>query len=277
VQIITSNLFPQSFCSCIARLRQTGGRPAMGLTTLALGAFAILVVLTATAGSAHAVNLVNNGSFEQTTCGYSCQINNSTLTDWTTNSGYAFLVYPGQATVNLGTGIKLWPGANCPPTCFPATSPDGGNFIAQDGAFLNGAEMQTITGLQVGHNYNVSFWQAAGQQDPYSGATTEQWRVSLGTDTQYSQLMNNASHDFVPWQQQTLTFQANATSEVLSFYAVGTPNGLPPFVLLDGVTLEEAPEPGAIILATSGLLTLGSSLWRRRVISIRAVTPDSNQ
>jgi len=241
----------------------------IAVATGALIAFAIVISLTAISNTAHATNLVSNGSFEQTTCGYSCQINNSNLTGWTTSSGYAFLSYPGQGTINLGTGINLWSGVNCPPTCFPATSPDGGNFIAQDGAFLVGAEMQTITGLQVGHYYNVSFWQGAGQQTPYSGDTTEQWRVSLGSDVQYSHLMNDLSHDFVPWEQQTLTFQASSSSEVLSFFAVGTPNGLPPFVLLDGVDMEETPEPGTMVLAASGLLAVGSSLWRRRYTPIQ--------
>ncbi len=256
---------------------RTGLRYVTGVATLGLLGIAVLVSFNAVSGSATATNLVSNGSFEQTTCGYSCQFGSTNVTDWTTTSGYAFLVYPGQGTINLGNGVKLWPGLNCPTTCFPATSPDGGNFVAQDGAFLNGAEMQTINGLQVGHYYNVSFWQGAGQQMGYSGDTTEQWRVSLGSDIQYSHLMQDLSHDFVPWEYQTMTFKATASSEVLSFFALGTPAGLPPFVLLDGITMDQVPEPGTVLLAASGFLTLGSSLWRRRSAFTKAGNTDLNQ
>ena len=82
--------------------------------------------------------------------------------------------------------------------------------------------------------------------------------MSLGTDTNLSALMNNASHGSVGWMQQTLRFTASAGSEVLTFLAIGTPNGLPPFVLLDGVSIADVPvstpEPGTNIMIALGLL-----------------------
>ena len=38
---------------------------------------------------------------------------------------------------------------------------------------------QVISGLTAGMTYTLSFWQAAGQQQGFSGATTEQWKIFL--------------------------------------------------------------------------------------------------
>jgi hypothetical protein len=109
--------------------------------------------------AANPINLVANGSFESTvgTCGgklcNSAQMTNSNLANWATTSGYTFVVFPGQATVNLGNGIKLFGGSS-----FPATSPDGGNFLVSDGGYQTGAETQTINGLVAGQSYVLNFY-----------------------------------------------------------------------------------------------------------------------
>ncbi len=65
--------------------------------------------------------------------------------------------------------------------------------------------------------------------------------------------------NFVPWQLQTLTFTANATSEIIDFMGVGA-TGLPPVALLDGVSVDlvtgnsSVPEPVGLMLLGSGLL-----------------------
>jgi len=65
------------------------------------------------------------------------------------------------------------------------------------------------------------------------------------------------NHGFSGWTQQTLTFTATSTTEVLSFLAVGDV-AVPPFLLLDGVTVDEyTPEPGSVFLVLSGLTLLG--------------------
>ena len=138
-------------------------------------------------------------------------------------------------------------------------------YIAADGAFQQGAIEQTLTGLTQGQSYDVTFYQAAGQQAGFAGATTDKWQVSLGTNSQFSTVINLPDKGIVTgWTKQTLSLTANSTSEVLSFLAVGTPNGLPPFALLAGVTVEPTavPEP-LTFLGTLTALGLGARLKSR--------------
>ena len=114
------------------------------------------------------------------------------------------------------------------------------------------------------HEPDPSFNQAAGQQHNFDGATTEQWKVTFGTQTFNSSLMSNPTHDFQPWAKQTMTFTANAASQALTFLSQGTPDGLPPFVFLDGVSLiEQTPEPSSLAYACLGLSGLIAA-WRLR-------------
>ena len=53
-----------------------------------------------------------------------------------------------------------------------------------------------------------------------------------------------------------MTFTADAVNPVLTFLSVGTPDGLPPFALLDGVSLKAVPEPSAALLGALGALAL---------------------
>jgi hypothetical protein len=211
-------------------------------------------------------NLVTNGDFALYTGTAPKDFTSNCLpTDWSTG-GYVYLDAPGTAVT--GPGIQVW-------GPFPAPPPPNanGNFIESDGSPSLAAPInQTISGLTVGQSYNVSFFQAAGQQYGDSGATTEQWQVSLGSDTQFSALMLNASQGVVPWQSQTLSYTASSTSEVLSFFAVGG-GGVPPIVFLDGVDMESSvPEPSAgLLLAGVGAVVAMGRLGRRALAKSSAV------
>jgi hypothetical protein len=225
-------------------------------------AFSKAFALMLAASSAHA-NLVTNGSFEQTSyaAGQSGFMENN-ATGWATHS-YTFLVAPGRADVQFNDGggdntLKLWSTANGGNDVIPASSPDGGRFVVADGAFAVGPISQTVSGLTVGKQYNLSFYYAAGQQYSYSGPTTEAWNVSFGGQSQQTTTINLGSHDFADWRQASFTYTATSSSQVLSFLAVGTPIGLPPFVLLDGVSLVAAvpePEEWAMLLVGAGLVS----------------------
>jgi hypothetical protein len=218
-----------------------------GLLALALSTFAT---------SAKA-DLVTNGSFELSSAvnsqlGY----NGATVTDWSVPAppGSFTLIYAAGAADTAGAvtpygNVLLWGPGSGSANGLPASSPDGGNFLALDGAFQPGPLSQTISGLTAGDSYTLSFYWAGAQQTAHDGATTEQFQVSFGSETQSTAILNNVNHGFTGWQQETMTFTADGTSDVLSFLALGTPNGVPPFSLLDGVSLNAAtPEVGSWLM-----------------------------
>jgi hypothetical protein len=230
------------------------------LTLVCLAATSILGLES----RAQATPIILNGSFESTTLTASGKFTSTDVADWTTTS-YTFLAFPGTGQSGVGGGVKLYAGTA--PNLMPATSPDGGNFVAADGAYGPGKISQTMHGLTAGKTYFVSFYQAGAQQQGYNGNTTDRFEVFFGAQTKYSDLLTNPSHDFQPWEKQTLSFTATSSTEVLSFLAVGTPTGVPPFTLLDGVSVSNTPEPAYLGLIGAGLLVLGAV---RRKSKIRA-------
>jgi Protein of unknown function (DUF642)/PEP-CTERM motif len=231
-------------------------------------AFAALAI-AAIAVPAHAdtVNVINPG-FEMTTAGTGQLGFNTEVTGWTTAPVSFNIVYtPGTAdttgaTSQFGTNIQLWgPGNGSANGLGP--SPNGGNYVAMDGGFNPGTISQTLNGLIVGDSVTVSFDYAGAQQSTRTGPTTEQLVVGLGGQTQSTPILMNASEGFTGWQTDSFTFTATSTSEVLSFLAVGTPAGVPPFTLLDGISVTQTPEPQSLVLFATGLIGV-SGLVRRR-------------
>lgn len=229
------------------------------------------LVLSFAAAEAQAYNLVANGGFD--TAGGNGQIGyNTTVADWTT-SGYNFVFAPGTATTTGaptqfgGTNLTLW-GTDIHGNSNGFTdSPDGGNFIGADGAFEVGAITQTLTGLVAGQQYSVGFDYAGAQQSGFTGPTTESWIVNLGNNNATAQstpILSDSSQGFTGWNHEVFTFTADGSSDTLSFLAAGTPNGEPPFSLLDGVTMVAVPEPASMLLMGTGLAALGLVRRRRR-------------
>jgi len=226
------------------------------IITKAVAGLALLGLLIAVPGIAHAqYGLVTNGGFEELSNGTGQLGYNTNATGWSVvapPSSYTFAFSPSTVTT---TGS---PGQYGNLALYGVTaSQDGGNFIGMDGDFQVGAISQTINGLTVGKSYTLSFDWAAAQQQGFSGATTEQWNVSLGGVTQSTAVLNDASHGFSGWQNQTFTYTATSTSEVLSFIAAGTPAGVPPFALLDGVSLVATPEPASLGMMVAGFMGIG--------------------
>jgi len=221
------------------------------LRTVAVAGF-LALALSSTAVSARA-DLVTNGGFETNTGSGQLGFNTS-ATDWAT-SGYNFLFAPGTGDTSGANGqyggLSLWGPNNGSANGLPATSPDGGYYVAADADFQVGAITQAINGLTPGEEYTVGFWWGAAQQLGYTGTTTQQWQVTLGSETQSTSVFTNPSEAFSGWMYQTFNYTATSTSEVLSFLAVGSPQ-IPPFTLLDGVSLNPTtsavPEPGSVAL-----------------------------
>ena len=95
---------------------------------------------------------------------------------------------------NTATWVFGGPG-NGSSNGLPASSPDGGNYLALDGAYAVAPVSQSISGLTPGVSTTVSFLWAGAQQSGFTGPTTEQFRVSLGSSSQLTPVLSNAS----PW------------------------------------------------------------------------------
>ena len=212
-----------------------------------------------------------NGSFESTsnvtTPGGGFAISNTgTLTGWSANSPFSAqltcLVFAGKSndvcgTVGFGSGLSFY-GASTLST----SSPDGGNFVISDGESNFASPIsQMLTGLTGGVTYNISFYQAGSQQTGFSSHSliNEYWQVSLGGQSLISATMAVAPSSFTNWTKQTLSFtlpNGAASNQLLSFLAVG-PGGVPPILLLDGVSISSAaPEPTMGLLIGLGLISI---------------------
>jgi hypothetical protein len=225
----------------------------------------IAAVASLVAGAANATELITNGNFESGDYG---QIGYQTnkLAGWTT-TGYNFLF---NATNDDTTGVQgvsgtvaLW-GPNKGSNNGLSASPVGGNYVAADGNYGVAPLQQTVNGLAIGQQYQLTFYWAGVQQSNRDGATTEQWKVTFGGDTLATAVLNDPSHGFTGWKQETMNFTAKSTSQVLSFLAVGTPVGDPPFSLLDGVSMNAVPEPGSLALLGLGMGLLSFTARRRK-------------
>jgi hypothetical protein len=209
--------------------------------------------------------LVQNGGFESTTSGNGQLGYNTSATDWTVSGGYTFVYSPGTADTSGANGqygnVSLWGPGNGAPNGL-TTSPDGGNFIAQDGDFQQAPISQTITGLTAGGSYIVSFYWAAAQQEGFGGSTSDQWQVSLGSQTDNTASVGIGSEGFSGWIKQDLKFTATSNTETLSFLANG-PGGAPPFALLDGVKMQSVPGPESAASMVLGVLGFGMFARRR--------------
>lgn len=204
---------------------------------------------------ASTANLVQNGEFNASAAG---QLNSSsysagvTVPDWTNNGGYTFVLDAASAASgvanNFGNTTALHGSINGA----------SGYFIAADGdPTYSRSIQQEITGLTVGQNYILSFDWAAGQQLGYGGDSTSQWNVSLGNSAFTTPTVTNPSESFTGWFNQSFEYTATSSTATLSFLAAGAPSGVPPFALLDNVSVSAVPVPMAFPLLLSGLVGLG--------------------
>lgn len=254
----------------------------MQFPRLSILAATLAVSLSAVA----APNLVVNGDFEQssglgqidsivTVAGWQ-QVNGQNFNfvlDTTADDGAAKSGFNGgftsvfSATATPPTNIFVWGPDNGVNNGFTGSS-NGGKFLGGDGGYATGAVYQTIAGLTPGHDYTLSFEWAGAQFNDVQGDYWVGWDVSFGSDSVSVGGPGAAvpSKGFKPWEPASFTFTATSASQLLSFLATG-PSGLPPFSLLDGVSLVDntptVPEPGSLALMLAGGLGLVALLRGR--------------
>jgi hypothetical protein len=267
---------------------------------------AIILGASVPAGSQGAVlatNLVTNGSFEANggigelglTVGTFHQHDLTTLSGWSSPSypgSYNFVFSPSTVdtadahlqAMGAFTKVALW-GPNDGSNNGLGASPDGGDFVGLIGNYHPatgiaagdhvGPLQQTIGGLTIGSQYQLSFYWAAAQQKNFAGATVQSLQVNLGSDIQNTSSVGIASQGFSGWMLDTMTFTATDTSELLSFLAIGD-KPYAPFTLLDGVSLVEvnstnpsggqaAPEPSSLLVSFLAICVFGAAWVVRHV------------
>jgi hypothetical protein len=151
-----------------------------------------------------------------------------------------------------------------------------GNILSIDGDSTFHTDVyQTVTGLNVGDTYTLSFDYAYGQQQGSPGVITGIHGIVYWGSDRYD--TDSANLYFPPqfdgWHTFTQTLVANATSEELFFTA--TAAGDPPVMLLANVSLTSSdtsavPEPSSFGLGAVALCCIAAYKTRRR--SIRAAT-----
>lgn len=218
------------------------------------------------ASSSNAANLVINGDFESNAGKGQIGFNTS-ATGWYAappQGSYVFL-FPNASDAQLngslsqfGNNVKLYGPLNGGVGTGVVDSPTGGFFAGMDSNFPGhmGPLTQSIAGLVPGATYNLEFDWAATQEVGFDGATSSQWVVSLGGGTSVStQLVSIPNHGGTTWMHETFSIVAGSANALLSFQADGGP-ALPPFALLDGVSLTAAstvPEPSSVLLWGIGI------------------------
>jgi hypothetical protein len=220
-----------------------------------------LALTAAAACPAAAQNLISNPSFTSTGGNTSAQINGGTVTGWSisgSNAAYGTAYVPGMT----GATYTLWDPAQGSANGFTDASPTGGNFV---GLAKVSTLSETISGLTPGMGYALSFSWAVAQLYGTTGNVSAQFRVSLGSDQQWTTLTGITSERFSGWMNETMTFVASASSETLSFYASG--NGNMPMVLLADPQLITEPAPIAVM--GCGLIALFGVNRRRTVAMAR--------
>ena len=241
------------------------------MRTKSLLAAAIAVPMALAIGSIAnaATNIVVNGSFESTSYSASSQFGpgfgGQGVSNWTGGAGLQEWFLGGtQTTVSAANQWfdplnYFYPGVT--------VSPNGGSFVAIDGdTSVTGSISQTLTGLQVGKTYTLTFDWAAAQLINRTGDITEQLQVTFGGETQLTDILSVASGGFSGWKGGLMFFTPTASTQTLTFLSLGTPNGLPPMALLDGVSLT-VPEPATWAMMIMGFGSLGLAMRRRRMVT----------
>ena len=231
--------------------------------------------------SAHAgTNLISNGGFElgpaqNAQFGSGVGQGGQTVTDWTGGGGYQIYFLGGKQTTVSATS-EYAGGQEYFHSSFNQLSSQGGNFVALDGdqgspghPGVQGSISQTISGLEVGKAYTLTFDWAAGQLVNRNGPTTEQLQVTFGGQTLSTDILSIPDAGFSGWKTVSMVFTPTSDQQTLTFLSFGTPSGLPPMAALDNVSLA-VPEPAAWAMMLMGFGGLGAMIRRRNRAAMAA-------
>jgi len=211
---------------------------------LATSAFALL----AAAGQAQAA-LVINGGFE----------NPAVATYQTFSAGGGFSGWSVlQGSVDIVKANTSWGSAY-----------EGSQFLdlVGTGMAVNEARLQqTLTGLTVGTQYQLSFWYRANAADVLAPGDTYQASIRVSSSnapTSIVELTQTQANSGI-WYQHVYNFTPVSTSANLTFVALTSGQNNNGGIFLDGVSVTPVPEPAEWAMMIAGLGVVGLIARRRR-------------
>lgn len=243
--------------------------------------------------------LITNGDFSQTSPahttptqfgtnsgsgstygGGACNYGGNFISGWTGNTGYE-LWYPTAAAASATEPCTQYGGETQVLSPIDAAPVGSGSFVGMDGIsspIPHASISQTVNGLTVGASYTVSFYWGSTQLENRTGDTTEQLQVSLGGQSASTAVNSIGTHGWSGWAPVSFSFTADSTSSVLEFLSIGTPNSLPPFAVLTGVSMtRNVPEPPELAMFGGGLLGLGLLIMAARRREMHRRDADGNR
>jgi hypothetical protein len=222
------------------------------------------------------------------------------LPDWTspvtsTNAGAPFVFVANPATLDT-TGFPdswdngfrtLW-GTNNGGNYAITAPPDAAtSVLSMDGAYNSSPIYQVLSGLVVGDQYSLTLDWAATQWHENNGPTTDSVTVVLGNQAFTTPVYSLPSEGFSGWMVMTDTFTYSGGTDTVAYggaggqtyttlantltiLTTGAPTGVPPGVLISGVSLigpdtpSSVPEPASWAMMLFGVAAVGVAALRRR-------------
>lgn len=172
-----------------------------------------------------------------------------------------------EGVLTLGAGSTALPGWEITRGSIDCLGPPSGFLVAEgeraidlDGRGTAGAIAQTFS-TTPGSEYVVSFYLSG---NPEGSPQPKQLMVSVDTYNQtYSVDTTGQYRTNLLWQQISFSFTASSSSATLTFQSL-TPGYAAWGPLLDGVEVQNVPEPGAVVLLSVGGMVYLLVRTRRR-------------
>jgi hypothetical protein len=207
---------------------------------------AALATCALAATPANAVNLVQNGGFEQPTVTDPCCITSppTPIPFWDAD--------PDVNVVN-GTFSSSPPGTNL--------AYEGNQYLDLVGQAGHGSITQEITGLTVGTIYTLSFYYS---HNLFAGLTSASASYTLSNEDVFGTFTHTGgSNSDLAWTLLTTNFTATNSSTLLQFTNLtGAQNE---GVFLDAISISQAvPEPATWAMMLLGFGGIGLTIRRRR-------------